>query len=161
MGPHTSGKTFLLRPLQKIYPQHFCNPAASSFGWIGADGASIIILNDYRWDTKMNGGNIEWGTLLNLLEGFTVKLPAPMNTYAENIFIKSDVPIFATGPDPIRWYAYKSDEVRRSKHTKEDDQIDCRFKTFELTRTIPVNERVEDIPDCPHCFAKMAYIGNN
>ena len=161
MGPHTSGKTFLLKPLLKIYPQHFSNPAASSFGWIGADEASIILLNDYRWDNKMNGGNIEWGTLLNLLEGFPVKLPAPMNTYAKNLHIKTDVPIFATGPDPIRWYAVRSDEPRRKKHDKEDGQIDCRWKTFELTRTIPLNERVEDIPECTHCFATMAYLGED
>lgn len=159
MGPHTSGKTFLLKPLLTVYPQHFNNPAASSFGWLHADEASIILLNDFRWETKLNGGNIEWGTLLNLLEGFSVSLPAPMNTYSKNIRITSDVPIFATSPDPIRWYAHRFDEPRGKKHAKEDGQIDCRWKMYELTRSIPDDEKIDGIPDCPACFAKMAYLG--
>ena len=32
LGPESSGKTFLLKPLLTIYPEHFANPAASSFG---------------------------------------------------------------------------------------------------------------------------------
>lgn len=159
MGPHTSGKTFLLKPLLTMYPQNFTNPAASSFGWLGADEASVIVLNDFRWESKLNGGSIEWGTLLNLLEGFDVKLPAPMNTFSKNIRITSDVPIFATGPDPIRWYAVRFDEPRGAKHVKEDGQIDCRWKTFELTHTIADDEKVDGIPECPACFTKMAYLG--
>ena len=69
MGSHTSGKTFLLKPLLKVYPQHFNNPAASAFGWLNADKASIIFLNDFRWETKLNGGNIEWAPYL-MFKGF-------------------------------------------------------------------------------------------
>lgn len=69
IGPGNSGKTFLLKPLLLIYPETFSNPASSTFSWIGADEASIIMLNDYRWNNKKNGGNIEWGVFLNLLEG--------------------------------------------------------------------------------------------
>ena len=86
-GPANCGKTFLLKPLFEIYPETFANPAASSFGWMGAEEASIIILNDYRWDIKKYGGNIDWTSRLNLLEGLEVNLPAPMNTYSRHVKI--------------------------------------------------------------------------
>ena len=69
MGPGNTAKTFLLKPLMKVYPETFSNPAASTFCWMGAEEASVIILNHYRWNIKTKGGNIEWGSFLNLLEG--------------------------------------------------------------------------------------------
>ena len=159
MGPANSGKTFILKPLVVIYPEHFSNPAACSFGWLGADEASVIILNDYRWESKRNGGNIKWGSLLNLLEGMETKLPAPMNIFSKHITISSDIPIFGSGPTPIRWYADKYDEVRAEKHRKEDEQLDCRWKTFQFTHRFTDEEKIDDIPVCPACFATMTFLG--
>ena len=64
-----------------------------------------------------------------------------MNTYSKNIRITSDVPIFVTSPDPIRWYAHSSNEPSGKKHAKDDGQIDCRWKMYELTRSIPDDEK--------------------
>lgn len=51
-GPANCGKTFLLGPLKEIF-KVFQNPATSSFAWVGADEAEIIILNDFRWNQKV------------------------------------------------------------------------------------------------------------
>ena len=59
IGRGNTAKTFLLNPLKEVYPEHFSNPAASSFSWIGADEASVIFLNNYIWYSKRDGGNIE------------------------------------------------------------------------------------------------------
>ena len=158
LGPTASGKTFLLKPLLELFPDHFANPPASSFGWLGADEARIILLNDYRWENKRNGGNIEWGALLNLLEGFKTKLPAPMNSFAKHIVIDTDVPVFGTGPELIRWYSNSNEEARGKKHAKEDSQIDDRWVTFEFKHTFPKHERVE-AASCVSCFAKFCHIG--
>ena len=160
-GPGDSAKTFLLKPLLLLYPENFTNPAASTFSWMGVEDASIILLNDYRWDIKKNGGNIEWGTLLNLLEGFETNLPAPMNLYSRHVKINTDVPVFGTGPDLPRWYAASPEEIRTPKHQRENDQIDLRWNTFELTHRFTAVDRIDDIPDCPCCFAKLAYLGEN
>lgn len=159
LGPHTSGKTFLFKPLLAMYPHHFSNPPASTFGWLGADEASLILLNDYRWESKKNGGNIDWGTLLNLLEGFPTTLPAPMNSFCKHVHITTDVPIFGTGPDPIRWYTTHPEEPRNKKHAKEDGQMDSRWRTFELTYTFTEQERIKDVPCCPSCFCRFSFLG--
>ena len=159
LGPTSSGKTFLLKPLLHIFPYHFTNPAASSFGWLGAEEANVILLNDFRWENKRNGGSIAWGDLLNLLEGMETKLPAPMNSFAKHIVIKTDVPIFGTGPDRLKWYSNQSEEPRKSKHAKEDAQMEERWKTFELKHSFTGKERIADIEPCGSCFAKMFFLG--
>ena len=48
VGPANCGKTFLLRPLEIIF-KTFSNPANDKYGWVGADKAEVIFLNDFRW----------------------------------------------------------------------------------------------------------------
>jgi hypothetical protein len=141
VGPTGSAKSFLLMPLHNVFPETFANPAASSFSWIGADECSIIFLNDYRWNTKRFEGNIEWGTFLRLLEGATCDLPAPMNTHTKHIKIKTDVPIFVTSPRMFQWYAMDPQEPRTEIYDKEDEHIKKRYKLFQFSHTIPMNEK--------------------
>lgn len=82
-----------------------------------------------------------------------------MNTHAKHILIKSDVPIFGTGPDPIRWYASHPEESRKKKHDKEDHQIDDRWLTFEFKHSFKGNDRISDVHPCPACFVRLAYLG--
>ena len=73
-------------------PKLFENPATDKYGWVHADKAQVILLNDFRWSREL----IQWQDMLNLLEGETVKLPAPKNMFSEDVIITSDVAIFAT-----------------------------------------------------------------
>ena len=45
VGPANCGKTFILKPLCKIY-RAFANPATGSFAWVGVEETEIIYLND-------------------------------------------------------------------------------------------------------------------
>ena len=47
-GPTNCGKTFILQPLTVVF-KTFCNPATTTYAWIGAAEAEIILLNDFRW----------------------------------------------------------------------------------------------------------------
>ena len=158
-GPENSGKTFLLRPLLVLFPETFANPASTRFSWLGVDQSSVILLNDYRWHTKANGGNIEWGQLLNLLEGLECNLPQPQNHFVGDLKITSDVdiPIFGTGPDQIRWYSYHEEEARGTKHDHEDRQMAVRWHIIELTHQF---NQPRDIVPCGPCFAKLAFMGS-
>ena len=75
IGPANCAKTFMLKPLKVIFqmPKLFENPATDKYGWVHADKAQVILLNDFRWSREL----IQWQDMLNLLEGETVKLPAP------------------------------------------------------------------------------------
>lgn len=160
-GPGNTAKTFLLRPLEKVYPETFSTPAGSSFAWITADEASVIFLNDYRWHSKLCGGNIEWGQFLNLLEGLDSTLPAPMNSHSRHIKITGDVPIFATSPRDITWYANREDEARTDKHDEEDFQMSERWLKFKLTHKFVGANQVADIPVCGACFGNLILSGDN
>ena len=71
-GPANCGKTFLLNPLNSIF-NTFCNPACSSFAWVGAEQCECIFLNDFRWSQQI----IQWHDFLLMLENQIVHLPAP------------------------------------------------------------------------------------
>ena len=51
IGPTNCGKTFLLKPLKQVYKERlFENPSNDKFGWVGSDKATVILLQDFRWN---------------------------------------------------------------------------------------------------------------
>ena len=71
--------------------------ATGSFAWMVVDKAEIILLNDFRWNTKI----ISWADFPQALEGDIVYSPAPKNVYERDIQIKADIRFFATSDAPI------------------------------------------------------------
>ena len=147
-GPTNCGKTFLFSPLEKIF-NVFVNPSLSKFAWIIADQAEAILLNNLRWSSDF----ISWKDFLLLLEGQTVHLPAPMNHYAQDVCINTDVPILATSKDIVKY-------VGRFNATDdmETDMMASRWKVFKFYKQIPQSEQ-RNIPACPHCFAELFFLG--
>ena len=148
VGPTDCGKTFLFRPLELLF-NTFSNPAADKYAWVGADKKEIIWLNDFRWTREL----IEWKSLLLLLEGDHVNLPAPKNHFAMDVCIDTDIPIFATSKDVIKYRGSYNAEDQR-----EDDMMASRWKVFRFTHSIPEREQKKMMP-CPHCFAKLVLMG--
>lgn len=148
IGPANCGKTFMLKPLEKIY-KTFLSPANDKYGWVGADKAELILLQDYRWNRE----SIQWKDLLLLLEGETVKLPAPKNLFNSDVVISKDIPIFATSKSKIVHcgkFNY-SDE-------RETEMMSARWKYIEFSYQIPQSMQKEISP-CERCFAELALMG--
>ncbi len=103
----------------------FKNPSNDKFGWVGADKAAILILQDFRWSRDC----IAWKDLLLLLERETVKLPAPKNFYAEDIVIEGNVAIFATSKEEI---SYRS--PYNATDAEEDAMMRVRWKVIRFYR---------------------------
>ena len=84
-----------------------------------------------------------------------MNLPTPKNHYTTNVCIDHahDVPIFATPKDTIK---YRSPYNAEGKN--EDDMMASRWKVFYFTHSIPEEEQ-KDIAPCPHCFFKLALMG--
>ena len=95
-APSNCGKTFLLNPLTNIY-NTFCNPASTTFAWVGAEEAEVLFLNNFRWSANI----IPWYDLLLLLEGHEVHLPEPKTHYRCDFSLKGDTPIFCTAKEEI------------------------------------------------------------
>ena len=89
-GQTNCAKTFMLKPLKCIFGDRlFDNPTNHKYARVSADKAEVILLQDFRFRREV----ITWNDLLLLLEGETVKLPAPKNHFATDVVISSDVPI--------------------------------------------------------------------
>ena len=146
IGPANCAKTFILNPLQEIFNGTiFHNPANDKYGWVGADKARVIFLNDFRWNKEL----INWKDLLLLLEGEPVRLPAPKNMYSEDVNITSNVPIFATSKSTIRYRgSYGTiDET-------EDQMMNVRWKLFKFSHQFEECNQ-KNISPCPKCFSTL------
>ena len=51
VAPANCGKTFVLKPLNLVF-DCFNNPASSILVWVRAEQAEVIVLNDFRWNSK-------------------------------------------------------------------------------------------------------------
>ena len=156
VGPTSSGKTFLLKPLQKMVPHVFSNPPGSTFGWMGAENANLVFLNDMRWKPPgpTHHGNISWEAFFNLLEGNDVSLPAAMNVQSEHVHIKRPIPILATSISPITYFVNNPMEPQTDTHVGENRMMAERWVTFTFTVSIPGDEQRE-VPPCGACFKEF------
>ena len=149
IGPRDCAKSFLFKPLKKMYGDKlFENPASDKFAWVGADKAQVILLNDFRWNRNL----IPWHDLLLLLEGDTVKLPAPKNRFAEDIKITSDVAIFATSRKEVKFTGTynTTDDV-------ETEMMAARWKPFFFKHQFAESKQKKP-PPCPKCFTNLVFL---
>ena len=154
-GPGDCGKTFILKPIAEILPLVFKNPAGSYYAWPKAEKSNMIFLNDLRWaPIEKKEGFIPWDKFLNLLEGFEVNLPAPMNTCTENVKITKKMPVWATSDKPVFYWVHDRLEPQTPEHATQNDMMACRWNTFEFRHQYRGDEKV-DIGDCTNCFARF------
>ena len=74
VGPTNAGETFMFKPLKQIFGKKLSeNPFNDKSGWVGADKASVILLQDYRWAKEP----IPWKDMLLILEGETLNYLPP------------------------------------------------------------------------------------
>ena len=148
-GPCDCAKTFVLRPLTKIF-KCFTNPSSGTYAFVGIQNKEVAFLNDLRYNTLM----LPWQDFLNLLEGMEVHIPTPKTHYAEDIELESDIPFFATSIGPIQFSGQSSDPVG------EDAMMATRWHEFKFTHSIPKSEQVK-FPPCPRCFAELVLMGSD
>ena len=148
IGETNCAKTFLLKPLKLIF-NCFQNPSNDKYAWVGANKAEIILMQDFRWSKE----TIAWKDLLLLLEGETVKLPAPKNHFATDVVITDDVPVFATGKEKIKFRGpYNASDDR------ENAMMDSRWRYIKLTHVFEENDQKKIAP-CAKCFASLVLMG--
>ena len=148
IGPANCGKTFMFKPIASIY-NSFSKPANDKYAWVGADSAEVIVLQDFRWSREM----IPWNDLLLLLEGETVKLPAPKNQFSSDVVIEKDTPIFATSKSRVTYVGKFN-----SSDERETEMMSIRWKVIEFNHQIPESEQ-KQVPSCARCFAELAVMG--
>ena len=125
-GPANRGKTFLFRPMEKLF-KVFCNPAENKYAWVEVVDAEVTFLKDFRWCKEM----ICWKEMLLLLEDQPVHFPIPKNGYSKDVCLRNDTHVVATSKC---WVVFernkKSDEL-------ENEMMEAHWKVFQLTHQIP------------------------
>ncbi len=145
VGPQTSGKTFLLKPLKMIY-NCFENPSHAKFNFFKAADCEIIVLNELR----LTGEVMPWDQALQLLEGDTVNFAAPKNWAPEDVQFTADTPIFATSSFEVM--STKVGEIGQ----RENEMMRVRWNVFKFTHSITQADVVECEP-CKFCYAKFIH----
>ena len=145
-------QTFLLEPINLIFPNLFANPSKNAFNLIGAAEADLIYLNDFRYSPTNE--IVAWNDLLNILDGSKLHTSAPKSTHARDILWVAKQPVVATGPERIK----KFHKGTTSLNESETAQMDARWVYVQLTHQIPkINN---EIVPCAKCFAMLLLEAN-
>ena len=112
---------------------------------IDVEKTRVIVLQDFRYSKEV----IAWHDLLLLLEGETVKLPAPKNHFSSDIVIDNDVPIFATSKYEIVFKGSFDTSDDRETEMMANGRNASKFKHIFQQH----NQR--EIKPCRCCFAKL------
>ena len=150
VGNTNCGKSFIIKPLEVVFPGNSCflAPANDKFGWLGVEQCEVVLLQDFRISECAN-----WNTLLLLLEGETVKFPAPKNQFSCDICLRGgedDCPVFAT-TGAIFDYQGKLDKAQ------QEEMMSVRWNTFHFKWQIPKAQQLKLSP-CARCFAKLVMV---
>ena len=146
-GQKDSAKTFILRPLTKIFDS-FTNPSSGTYAFVGIQSKEVAFLNDFRYNQTM----LPWQDFLNLLEGMELHIPTPKTHFAEDIQVVSDIPFFATSISAIEYTGRSADL------NGENAMMACRWREFKFSYSIPKAEQ-KMIPPCARCFAQLITLG--
>ena len=131
-GPTNCTEAFMLGPLKLICSESiFENPANGKYAWIGSEKSKVVLLNYFRWFKNL----IPWHNMLLLLEGETVNLPAPKDSYSEDIVISTNVAIFAI-------------------NASETEMMAARWTSYEFRLQFSPQEQ-KHLPPCRRCFSKL------
>lgn len=146
VGRADSGKSFLVRPLEKMY-RALVNPAANNFSFAEIEGKEVVVLDDFRF---ANGKPIAWSDLLLLLDGGTVNFSLPRTHFSSDVCVPSSntIPVFCTGKGlPVYAEGGHVDPI-------ETEMLRVRFKVFVFHTQIP-REGVRECPPCSRCFSEL------
>ena len=95
------------------------------------------------------------------MEGGETNLPAAMNTFCKHIKLTTDIPVFATSSNVLKWHKNDPDEAESDRHKWENDMMASRWRHFELTYQFAGGEMITNIPKCGSCFSMSVLLGEN
>ena len=150
------GKPFLLGPLRAIYGAEFVqeSPQPGNFPLLGLEGKTIALLDEWRFDQNV----LLVSTQLLWLEGKLLPIPKPQNQAGASGYLmyRGTAPIFITTPaDALEKMQRMAVWVEQTNQSSEVTMLLRRLQVFLLQVPTPVPDGVT-IPDCAHCFARMA-----
>jgi len=149
VGKANCGKSFLIRPLEKVF-RALVNPAQNSFSFAEIDGKEVVVLDDFRFSNS--GKPIPWASLLLLLDGGTVSFSLPRTHYTADVVVPASntIPVICTGKGVPEYF--ESGQLDRV----ETEMMRTRFRVFVFHKQIPL-DRMRECKPCARCFVDMLH----
>lgn len=142
------GKSFLLKPLLKVYGAEgvfVAPPSKSAFPLMGLEKARMALLDDWRFNEDV----IPYSLQLLWFEGAPFIISRPQNQFSGHLRYSKDDPVFITT------LATDLTQLKGKKFLQQGD-VDMMLKrlfVFNFTKPIVIPKSV--IPGCGHCFAQF------
>jgi hypothetical protein len=149
VGEPDSGKSYLLKPLAKMFATFEARGQRERFPLQGLHDAEICVLQDVRYESF----GLCWDDWLRWGEGDTVMVNLPRSTPgAKSSAYKGTAPLFATMAD---MFSFPLTEARRSMRCveRENVQFRSRWCIFNFRQGIPKAQRNITLSPCCRCAA--------
>ena len=150
------GKSLVLFPLPSVFGQEFVQPcpAKGTFPLLGIEDKKIALLDEWRFQPSV----LPLGTQLLWMEGKPVPVPRPQGqngVYGHGLYTGS-APIFVT--TPLNRIVQMEKQVAEAEANGESSEMSMILRRIRVYRfSHPINKPVDQIPQCPSCFASFLY----
>ena len=150
IGPTNAAKSFVVKPLTKIF-RAYTMPDGGSYQLEDLLDAELMFLNDFEWDPK----RMAWSYFKDFLEGSRVQVARPKNRGGNQAFDRV-IPVVGTCASPIQYVV--RDGRRVVVHEGETMQMESRVTYVRLPVGLAAGAVVE-CPPCPCCAAELYISG--
>ena len=149
VGEPDSGKSFILKPLGKMFKSFIRRGQNEGFPLQGLHGSEICLLQDVRYESF----GLPWDDWLAWGESEDIMVKLPRNNFVASKLYNGTAPLFATMSD---LFSYPAAEARRTGRSiaRENVQFASRWKVIRYCRSIPEEHRDPTLNPCVRCAAQ-------
>ena len=149
VGEPDSGKSFLIRPIAKIFKAFIRRGQKETFPLQGLHGSEVCVLQDIRYESF----GLPWDDWLTWGEGEDIMVRLPRCTFAEGKMYKGRAPLLSTMAD---LFTYPIPEARQTGRSieRENYQFRERWAIVPFRHPVPEDERDPTLVPCAKCSAQ-------
>jgi hypothetical protein len=149
VGEPDAGKSFLVRPLAKIFKTFIRRGQNETFPMQGLHRTEVCVLQDVRYESF----GLPWDDWLTWGEGEDIMVRLPRSHFAEGKMYTGKAPLFATMAD---LFSYPMSEARQTGRSieRENYQFKERWAIVPFRHPIPEEERNPTLVPCEKCSAQ-------
>jgi hypothetical protein len=148
-GAPDAGKTFVFKPLAKIYRSFQTRGQRERFPLQGLPGRDVCVLQDVRYESF----GLCWDDWLRWGDGETIMINVPRNVAgAASIEYDGSAPLFATMADVFHFPLAEARQTGRDVE-RENAQFRSRWRIVDFPRPIPPERRNTALEACAKCAA--------
>jgi hypothetical protein len=149
VGEPDAGKSFLLKPLGKIFVTFIARGQKETFPLQGIHGSEICLLQDVRYESF----GLPWDDWLRWGENEDMMVKLPRSSFASSKLYTGTAPLFATMSDLFHFPPVEARQTGRDVE-RENVQFRSRWCIQRFQRSVPAAARDSTLQPCAKCAAE-------